>query len=151
MSAPLYYDPDSTQPRSELEWQSWAQRVRGKIVIADQGFEDYVQRLDAAQAAGLIHIWGSAESALHETVGPIWGTPTPDDQQRYPRLPVISINQHDGQRLLGLCRGERVIYGEVRTTLNRHVQHCSLPVVEIAGQTPEFVLLSSHYDSWHQG
>jgi aminopeptidase YwaD len=152
VSAPLYYDPDSTQPRSELEWQSWAQRVRGKIVIADQGFEDYVQRLDAAQAAGLIHIWGSAESALHEeTVGPIWGTPTPDDQQRYPRLPVISVNQHDGQRLLGLCHGERVIHGEVRTTLNRHVQHCSLPVVEIAGQTPEFVLLSSHYDSWHQG
>lgn len=152
VSAPLYYDDASTQPRSDLEWREWARRVRGKIVVADQGFEDYVQRLDAAQAAGLVHIWGSAESALHEeTVGPIWGTPTPDDQQRYPRLPVISINQRDGQHLLSLCSGDRLINGEVRTVLNCHVRHCSLPVVEIAGQTPEFVLLSSHYDSWHEG
>lgn len=152
VQAPLFYDDASTRPRSELDWRQWSHQVRGKIVIADQGFEDYVQRLDVAQAAGLIHIWGSAETALHEeTVGPIWGTPTPDDQQRYPRLPVISINQHDGQRLLNLCHSEQWVEAEVRTVLNRHVRTCSLPVVDIAGQTPEFVLLSSHYDSWHEG
>ncbi|WP_369788912.1 M28 family peptidase [Rouxiella sp. WC2420] len=152
VKAPLYYDNASTQTRSDLEWQQWSQQVRGKIVIADQGFEDYVQRLDAARAVGLIHLWGSAETALHEeTVGPIWGTPTPDDQQRYPRLPVISINQRDGQRLLNLYHGEQRIEAQMRTVLNRHVRPCSLPIVEIGGQTPEFVLLSSHYDSWHEG
>ncbi len=152
VSAPLYYDSASLQTRTDLEWQQWAQQVRGKIVIADQGFEDYVQRLDAAQAVGLIHIWGSAETALHEeTVGPIWGTPTPDDQQRYPRLPVISINQGDGQSLLNLCSGQQSINAKVHTVLDCHVRNCSLPVVEITGQTPEFVLLSSHYDSWHEG
>ncbi|MCC3702057.1 M28 family peptidase [Rouxiella badensis] len=153
VSAALFYDADSTRARSDREWQRWAEQVRGKIVIADQGFEDYVQRLDAAQAVGLVHIWGSTENALHEeTVGPIWGTPTPDDQQRYPRLPVISINYHDGQNLLGLCNLVTTpVHAVLSTEVQRQVKTCSLPLVEIAGQSPEFVLLSSHYDSWHEG
>lgn len=68
-----YHDAQACEPRNDIEWQQWAQAVRGKIVIAGQGFEDYVQRLCAAGAVGLIHIWGSDETALHEeTVGPVW-------------------------------------------------------------------------------
>jgi len=153
VSAALYYDAQSTLARSDLEWQQWAQQVEGKIVVADQGLEDYVQRLDAARAMGLVHIWTSAETALHEeTVGPIWGTPTLEDAQRYPRLPVISINQRDGQQLLSsMTLATGPVRAELRTELARHVRECSLPVVEIAGQSDEFVLLSSHYDSWHEG
>jgi len=151
--AALFYDPLSTSARSDHQWQQWALQVKGKIVIADQGLEDYVQRLSAAQAVGLVHIWGSAESALHEeTVGPIWGTPTPDDRLRYPTLPVVSINQHDGQRLLELYRQTSgPLLADLRTVLQQHVRICSLPIVDIAGDSDEFVLLSSHYDSWHQG
>ncbi|RJT41529.1 M28 family peptidase [Rahnella woolbedingensis] len=147
-----YYDAVACEPRTDLEWRSWAQDVRGKIVIAGQGFEDYVQRLCAAGAAGLIHIWGSAETALHEeTVGPVWGTPEPDDFLRYPRLPVICVNQQDGQRLLAQLQREPLLVLEIATELNFHVAECSMPVVDIPGTTPEFVLLSSHYDAWHEG
>lgn len=147
-----FYDAEACAPRTDLQWKAWAQNVKGKIVIAGQGFEDYVQRLCAADALGLIHIWGSAESALHEeTVGPVWGTPEPDDFLRYPRLPVISVNRQDGQRLLAELQNNPLMALKMATQLNYHVAECSMPVVDIPGSSPEFVLLSSHYDSWHEG
>lgn len=151
IEADLYYDARSLDFVPEADMATWRTAVRGKIVIADQGFEDYVQRLAQAGAAGLVHIWGSAEQALHEeTVGPIWGTPVPDDVIRYPQLPVISINQQDGQALLARIK-QQTVTARMMTELHEHVAHCSLPVVEIKGESDHFVLLSSHYDSWHTG
>ncbi|WP_158781714.1 M28 family peptidase [Pantoea sp. BAV 3049] len=149
----LVYDRRSLQQVADLERAGWEASVRGKIVIADQAFEDYVQRLVRAGAVGLIHIWGSAEEALHEeTVGPVWGTPVPDDMQLYPALPVISVNHQLGRQLLEIVRrNQGPVAARLTTTLNEHVAHCSLPVVDIPGEIDEFVLLSSHYDSWHQG
>lgn len=150
--APLYHDTRSLQRLSENERFLWRESVRGRIVIADQAFEDYVQQLDAAGAAGLIHIWGSAELSLHEeTVGPIWGSPLPDDLIRYPRLPVVSVNQADGQKLLKYYQQQPELQAHLSTQLHNHVAPCSLPVVDIPGSEDEFVLLSSHYDSWHEG
>lgn len=79
------------------------------------------------------------------------GTPEPDDLLRYPRLPVISVNQRDGQRLLAELLRDPLMTLEIATELNLHVAQCSMPVVDIPGGSPEFVLLSSHYDSWHEG
>lgn len=152
VTGPSYYDADACEPRTDLQWQRWAQVVKGKIVIAGQGFEDYVQRLCATGALGLIHLWGTMETALHEeTVGPVWGTPEPDDVLRYPSLPAISVNQPDGQRLLAEYRQNPLMLVNIATELNHHVAPCSMPVVDIPGSSPEFVLLSSHYDSWHEG
>lgn len=151
VEAELYYDARSLTFLPECDVAAWSENVRGKLVLADQGFEDYVQRLMQAGAAGLIHIWGSAETALHEeTVGPVWGTPVPDDCIRYPTLPVISINQQDGHALLARLKTEP-LSGRITTSVHEHIAPCSLPVVEIAGSDEEFVLLSSHYDSWHEG
>ncbi len=149
----LFYDARSLDVIADIQLAQWSAQVRDKIVIADQGFEHYVQRLDAAGARGLVHIWGSAEPALHEeTVGPIWGTPVPDDRQRYPRLPVISLNQQKGRQLLDLCaQHSGAPIARIYTELETGVATCSLPVVDIPGKSSEFVLLSSHYDSWHEG
>ncbi|KGT87585.1 peptidase M28 [Erwinia typographi] len=153
VEGPLFYDVRCLQAIPDLEVSAWETSVRGKIVIADQGFEDYVQRLNRAGALGLVHIWGSAEQALHEeTVGPIWGTPVPDDQPLYPTIPVISVNHQQGQLLLEILRQHSdPIMAVLRTELNEHVADCSLPVVDIPGEIDEFVLLSCHYDSWHEG
>lgn len=151
VEAELFYDAQSLAFIPENAAASWADKVRGKLVLADQGFEDYVQRLMQAGALGLIHIWGSAESALHEeTVGPIWGTPVPDDVQRYPTIPVISINHQAGAQLRSQLSTQKLT-AKITTLLNEHVATCSLPVVELPGSSDEFVLLSSHYDSWHEG
>ncbi|TKI04606.1 M28 family peptidase [Martelella alba] len=151
VSAELYDDgralafvPDDEQP-------AWEAAVRGRIVVADQGFEDYVQRLMHAGAAGLVHIWGSAEEALHEeTVGPIWGSPVPDDAASYPTLPVISINQRSGAELRVLMAAGPLT-ARLTTRLDERLAQCGLPVVEIGADLDEFVLLSSHYDAWHEG
>jgi len=149
--AELFYDRQSMSFVTDKASAAWAASVRGKLVVADQGFEDYVQRLMQAGAAGLIHIWGSAETALHEeTVGPIWGTPVPDDAVRYPTIPVITINQPQGQALLSHIQ-QQPVRARITTEVHEHVARCSLPVVDIPGRSDEFVLLSSHYDSWHQG
>lgn len=149
--AELFYDSQAMSFVTDNAFADWSASVRGKLVIADQGFEDYVQRLMRAGAAGLIHVWGSPETALHEeTVGPIWGSPVPEDTLRYPRLPVISINQQQGNALLALLQ-QRSLRARITTEVREHVATCSLPVVEIPGNSDEFVLLSSHYDSWHQG
>lgn len=151
VEAELFYDTQSLAFIPDNEAAAWSARVRGKLVLADQGFEEYVQRLMQAGALGLIHAWGSAEPALHEeTVGPIWGTPVPDDATRYPTIPVISINHQAGARLREHLSGEKV-RARVTTLLREHVATCSLPVVELPGSSDEFVLLSSHYDSWHEG
>ncbi|WP_343552592.1 M28 family peptidase [Pantoea sp.] len=150
VEAELVYDDRALTFIADCERTEWENRMKGKIVVADQGYEDYVQRLMQAGAAGLIHIWGSAESALHEeTVGPIWGSPVPDDLLRYPTLPVISINQQDGKALLE--RMQQPLRANIITVLHEHIARCSLPIIELPGETEEFVLLSSHYDSWHQG
>ncbi|MFS2224060.1 M28 family peptidase [Pantoea sp. B65] len=152
VEAELFYDKRSLSVIADNQRAQWASEVRGKIVIADQGFEDYVQRLAAAGAAGLVHIWGSAEQALHEeTVGPVWGSPVPDDALRYPQLPVISVNQTAGQALLATLSLHPALTARLTTEVHQHVAECSLPVVDIPGSTDEFVLLSSHYDSWHEG
>ncbi|MDW8844291.1 M28 family peptidase [Erwinia sp. MMLR14_017] len=149
----LFYDTRSLQAVADNSMAAWASSVRGKIVIADQAFEEYVQRLCQAGALGLVHIWGSAEEALHEeTVGPVWGTPVPDDLALYPSIPVISVNYQQGHILLEwLAQQKRPVTAVIRTELNQHVARCSMPVVDIPGESDEFVLLSSHYDSWHEG
>lgn len=149
----LFYDARSLQAIPDNALSAWASSVQGKIVIADQAFEEYVQRLCQAGALGLVHIWGSTEEALHEeTVGPVWGTPVPDDLTLYPSIPVISVNHQQGHTLLEfLARQDKPAIAVIRTELNQHVASCSLPVVDIPGETDEFVLLSSHYDSWHEG
>jgi aminopeptidase YwaD len=150
IEAELVYDERALAFVPDCEQENWASRVKGKIVVAEQGFEDYVQQLMQAGAAGLVHIWGSAENALHEeTVGPIWGSPVPSDVLRYPTIPVIGINQRDGKALLE--RMQQPLRAQVITELREHVATCSLPIIELPGETEEFVLLSSHYDSWHEG
>ena len=142
VSAALFYDADSTRARSDREWQRWAEQVRGKIVIADQGFEDSFSAWMRRRPLGWCISGDRPKTRCTKRRWVDWGTPTPDDQQRYPRLPVISINYHDGQNLLGLCNLVTTpVHAVLSTEVQRQVKTCSLPLVEIAGQSPEFVLL----------
>ena len=78
VTAPLFYDVhahDQLKPRQEQDWYAGA---RGCIVIGDNFYEDYVQKLRGYGVKGLIHLWTSEEPVLHyETVSPVWGTAEP--------------------------------------------------------------------------
>jgi len=154
VSGELVHDPYACEPATSRERVAWYEaHVRGRIVIADNGFEDYVERLTRYGALGLIHVWGSFEPAVHEeTVGPVWGTPTPDDRVRLPRLPVIGISQPEGRALrAAMADSATPPTATLTTRVETRVADTGLPVAEIPGESDEFVLLSSHYDSWHVG
>ena len=148
----LVYDPTSQGPAlSGLEEQRQYAQFRGKIVVSWNFYEDYVKKLEAFGALGLIHIWPSDEDVIHEeTVGPIWGTPTLDNMEWLPALPVLGIRRRDGVKLLE-CMGAGPLRATLRSWVDYRVAKVSLPVAFIPGRTPEFILVSGHYDSWHEG
>ncbi len=81
----------------------------------------------------------------------IWGSPDLADLPRKPGIPVVAVNNPDGQRLMALAAsgGEATI----RTDLTEGWFAQAIPVATIPGtQEPErFVLVHGHYDSWEVG
>ncbi|MBO1679053.1 M28 family peptidase [Bittarella massiliensis (ex Durand et al. 2017)] len=154
-TAPVFYDTRAHARQGLLAEEEWYRGARGAIVLADNFYEDYVQKLIRYGAAGLIHAWTSDEEVLHnETVCPVWGTPQPDNCHTLPQnLPVAGVTKSDGIRLFaGLRPG---LNPERRATLYTRVEwklgQAVFPVAEIPGDGDSFVLVGNHLDSWHQG
>ena len=100
-------------------------------------------------AIGMISM--SAGKQRHKMiVTPVWGTPEFDQVSTIPRLHVVSISAVDGKRIR-----EALAEGPVMATLNTEVfegwREVRLPVAEIKGREPEYVLVGAHYCSWFDG
>ena len=81
----------------------------------------------------------------------IWGSPDLSDLSRKPRIPVVAVNNPDGQRLMQVAaQGGGAV---IRTDLTEGWFPQAIPVATIPGaQEPErFVLVHGHYDSWEVG
>jgi hypothetical protein len=130
------------------------QEARGKAVM----FGDYkglvmperVHRAEAAGAAAVICV--NYGEFLHEMiVTTIWGTPTPGDLAKLPRIPVISIRRSDGERLAGELQSGGRVPVELHTQVETGWRRLRIPVADIPGQTPSFFLAAGHLDSWYVG
>lgn len=126
-------------------------RAKGKIVIsegyASPGLVSLFEELGAVGVIGInpgvdIH-WGICTT--------IWGTPDLDDLPRKPKVPVVAVNNPDGQALIELAKKGATV--TIFTEMEEGWFASKLPVVEIKGTTePEkFVLLHGHLDSWDVG
>ncbi|HUU33381.1 MAG TPA: M28 family peptidase [Vicinamibacterales bacterium] len=126
--------------------------VRGRIVLTE-GFSmpASVGAFERRGAIGQIYIHPGKN--VHEGIcTSIWGAPTAESIGRKPAVPVVCINNPDGQTLIADLR-----HGPVRASLKTWLREgwttCLLPVVEIRGQDDpdEFLLVHGHYDSWYEG
>jgi hypothetical protein len=126
--------------------------VRGKIVLTE-GFSmpAAVGAFERRGAIGEIFIHPGAN--VHEGIcTSIWGAPTAESLGRKPAIPVVCINNPDGQRLIADI-GHGATRASIRTWLDEGWTRCPLPVVEIPGtdDPDEFLLVHGHYDSWYEG
>ncbi|MBU8546646.1 MULTISPECIES: M28 family metallopeptidase [Roseomonadaceae] len=125
--------------------------VGGKIVIM-QGFGNpaLTSLIEEWGGLGLIAVnpgidihWGTCTT--------IWGSPDLHDLPRKPKIPVVAVNNPDGQKLMALAEagGEATIM----TDMLEGWFPQKIPVVTIPGSedAQKFVLLHGHYDSWEVG
>lgn len=158
ITGPLVYVPATASTsintlfeKSQDAGLSSEDRIRGKIVVSEGfSFPGKILEFEAKGAIGVIAVnpgtdihWGICTS--------IWGTPDLDDLPRKPKIPVASVNNPDGLRLIELAQ----VGGEatVRTELDEGTFHSLVPVVTVPGamEPDDFVLLHGHYDSWDVG
>ncbi len=124
--------------------------VTGKIVLvnAKPRPENVIM---AAQQGALSLIGMSEGKALHKlTASPVWGIPSLTDKGKIPRIPVASISGDDGAILRRLAKAG-TLKGTVITEVWEGWKILHLPMAEISGSRPEFILCGGHYCSWWDG
>ncbi|HEU5015088.1 MAG TPA: M28 family peptidase [Roseiflexaceae bacterium] len=130
----------------------WARaEVRGRIALVDGlATPDMARRANAAGSIAQIFV---NDEHLHEMIlSPVWGSPTPEQRDRYPRTPAVSITQQDGARLRDAL-ASRPHAAHMCATVETGWQALPLLEAHLPGtEEPEdFVLFAGHIDSWHYG
>lgn len=125
----------------------------GRIALVD-GLAMPIEVLQASKAGVQALIFANAEWYIHNMiVTTVWGgAPTPDQVDRLPSIPVVSIAHEDGdwlKKMLSAGPVELRITTEVETGWKR----VQLPEVRIPGasDSKDFVLVGGHYCSWEVG
>ena len=124
--------------------------VRGKIALVGKLPSPH-NALHAAKHGAIGMVSMSAGKQRHKMIiTPVWGTPEFDQTATIPHLHVVSISGVDGARIR-----EALAAGPVLATLTTEVdtrwREVRLPVAEIRGREPEFLLVGAHYCSWFDG
>ncbi|MCP8940374.1 M28 family peptidase [Alsobacter sp. SYSU M60028] len=124
--------------------------VKGKIALVGKLPSPH-NALLAAQHGAIGMVSMSAGKQRHKMIiTPVWGTPEFDQTASIPKLHVVSISGVDGARIR-----EALAKGPVTATLEAEVEtswrEVRLPVAEIKGSEPEFLLVGAHYCSWFDG
>lgn len=122
--------------------------LKGRIAIIE-GLPRY-DAVMAAQRAGAVGV--IAISHGHERhyvqASPIWGAPTSAaDLTLLPQIPVVQVSKEDGALLRTHGGREIRLVAEAR----REWRPVRMPVAEIPGESPYFVLLGAHYCTWGAG
>jgi aminopeptidase YwaD len=124
--------------------------LAGSLVLAD-GLPRYdvITRAARAGAVGVIAI--SPGHERHYTqASPLWGAPRgPQDMALLSPIPAVQVTRADGEQLRALARqgGVARLIAEGR----REWRPVRMPVADIPGHEPHFVLLGAHYCTWMDG
>jgi hypothetical protein len=130
-----------------------AQDVRGKAVVID-GLAIPAKVLAADRAGAAACIFVNRDTYAHEMiVSGIWGSPTPEEKQQLPRLPVVSLGKADGEILRALVAGPQPREVHLVTQVETRWREIPTLTAQVDGvdEPEKFVLFSGHIDSWHYG
>ncbi|HEM7843195.1 M28 family metallopeptidase (plasmid) [Burkholderia multivorans] len=122
----------------------------GRIALID-GLPHYDACMKAYQAGAVGLIGISTGPQRHNwQISPLWGAPTDEaDIARFSPLPAVQVSAQDGARLREHARlGTRIKLSAPTYAEWRKVR---MPVAEIPGEEPYFVLVGGHYCSWGPG
>ena len=126
--------------------------VRGRIALL-RGFPDPepIERAERGGAIGVVCIAPSPRR-VNMIASTIWGNPTAEEAERFPAIPIVTVNESDGRHLEALARGDEVTV-RIRAEVDTGWKTLPLLVAEIRGaiEPERFVLLANHIDSWHEG
>jgi len=125
----------------------------GRVSLVD-GLAMPIEVLQASKAGVQALIFSNADWYIHNMiVTTIWGgAPTPEQVDRLPSLPVVSVAHEDGEYLKSLLEAGPVEL-KVTTEVETGWKRAQLPEVRIPGRSSagDFVLVGGHYCSWEVG
>lgn len=115
-----------------------------------------VRKLSEKGAIGVVAIHKHDREPHNGIATPIWGgAPRYDERDKIPDVPIVNVNQPDGETLMEWAESEEGLELEISTDLTTDWMDCPVVVAEIEGEaepeTDEFLLLHGHYDSWYVG
>lgn len=123
--------------------------VQGKIILA-RGLPAPSRYVLAAEHGAIAQVY-ALEKRFHEMiVSPVWGTATEETSSLLPHTPSASILEDDAALLR-----ERMAQGTLQVTIetDAFLDWVDIPRLTalVPGETDDYLLLSSHIDSWHEG
>ncbi len=135
---------------SGTEAEYAGKNVAGKIVLVDK--LPSPERAVTAVKHGAAAMVAMSEGHMRHKmiVTPVWGTPSLEEKDSIPRIPVVSISGDDGAPLREMAQ-TATLKGTVKTVNREGWTTIRLPEVEIKGKQPEFLLVGGHYCSWFDG
>jgi hypothetical protein len=125
--------------------------IAGKIVLTE-GFAMPGKVQDLMKGGAIGGIFINPGQNIHDGVcTTIWGAPDFDSQSRQPSVPVVAINNPDGQELIEYAKTGGKI--SIHTKLDTQWRQIPIVVADIPGtEEPEkYVLLHGHLDGWIYG
>ncbi|HKV44802.1 MAG TPA: M28 family peptidase [bacterium] len=128
-------------------------RGAGRACLID-GLATPVTILRASRAGCAAVIFANQDQVIHNMIGTtVWGTPALDQVDRFPRVPVVSVNKAGGEALRHLLAGGQRVTVRVTTDVKTGWVRSQLPEARItgSGETDEFALVGAHYCSWDVG
>lgn len=127
--------------------------VAGKAVLVD-GIAIPGKAIAAEEAGAAACVFANADEHVHEMiVSTLWGSPTPEDRDRLPKVPMASVGAAGAQTLRAACEAQEAPTVHLTTRVSTGWREIPTLVSQIDGtEEPEkFVLFSGHIDSWHRG
>lgn len=117
--------------------------IRATSILEDKG------------AIGVVAIHEHDREPHNGIATPVWGgAPRLDEKEKVPGIPVVNVNNPDGETLKEWALAEEGLELELETDLTTDWMECPLVEARIEGgnsDDDDFVLLHGHYDSWYVG